>query len=83
MMYDMKVMDILKGVAKKTKSKVAKELLEDDGTEAAKIAAMQLFHEAMEAFCEGEMSWKEAVDDIHENLKAMKVEAKGEEKEEK
>jgi hypothetical protein len=68
-----KTIEILRGVAKKTKSPVAKELIQDNEYEDAKCAAEQLFHEAMEEYCEGEMSWKETVDDLYENLKAISM----------
>ena len=73
MMYGMneKVTAMLRKVASKTKSPVAKELMKDDEYEAACCLARQLFSEMMEEVGEGEMKWKEAVDDLAANLKAI------------
>ena len=64
-------MEMLRGVAKKTGSPVAKELLKDKYFEEARSLAYRLFDETMEEFCEGEMTWKEAVADLKENLMAL------------
>lgn len=73
MLGNEKTIEILRGVAKKTKSAVAKELVKDNEFADAKCAAAQLFHEAMEEFEEGEMSWKEVVEDLKANLMAIKM----------
>lgn len=77
---------MLKKVQKKTKSPVADELMKDHDFEDACSLAHQLFSEMMEEFKEGEMSWSEAVDDLHANLKALEMptppEVEEEEKEE-
>lgn len=70
---DKGVIAILKGVAGKTKSKVAKELVADKDYEDACSAAHQLFYEMMEEVKEGEMSWKEAVEDLRKNLLAIEM----------
>lgn len=64
---------MLRKVAKKTKSPVAEELSKDHDFEDACSLAYQLYSEMMEEFKEGEMSWKEAVDDLYENLKALEM----------
>jgi hypothetical protein len=78
-----KVIDILKNVSKKTKSKVAKELMMDKEFEAACSAAHQLFDEMMEEVREGEMEWKEAVNDLRGNLLAVDMPEYPEAKEER
>lgn len=72
MMYSgSKAFEMLRGVAKKTGSPVAKELVKDKEYEDACCLAHQLFDEALEEFKEGEMSWKDVVKDLYENLMAM------------
>lgn len=80
-MHDPKLaVEMLRGVAKKTKSKTAKELLVGKECEAACSVADQLFHEAMECYREGDMTWVEAIEDLHNNLKAVPMpEKKGSE----
>lgn len=65
------VMSILKNVGKKTKSKMASNLLKNKECEAACQVADQLFHETMEEVKSGDMSWAEAIKDLYENLKAV------------
>lgn len=62
---------ILRGVAKKTKSKTVKKLIDEKECQAACSAADQLFHEALECFREGDMTWAEAIEDLYKNLKAV------------
>lgn len=64
-------MEKLRAIAKKTKSPVAEELAKDNEYGEACSIAHQLFDEMFEEYGEGEMTWKEAVDDLYENLKAM------------
>ena len=66
-----KVTEMLRKITKKTKSPVAKELMKDSDFEAACSLAYQLYSEMMEEFKEGEMTWKEAVKDLYENLTAL------------
>lgn len=66
-----KTIEILKGVAKKTKSPVAQELVKDEAYQSAVCAARQLVEEAFEEYCEGEMKWPEVVKDLAENLRAI------------
>ncbi len=68
-----KTIEMLRNVAKKTKSPVAKELAKDSDFEDALSVACQLFHETMEEVREGEMKWKEAVEDLHKNLMALEM----------
>lgn len=67
---------MLRKIAAKTGSKVAKGLVKERDYDAECSVACQLFYEAMDAFKEGDMSWKEAIDDLHENLKAIDVKEK-------
>lgn len=76
-----RVVELLKKVAKKTKSPVAKELVEDNAFDDACSVAHQLFYETMEEFKEGEMTWEEAIKDLYENLKAVDMPKPPEEKE--
>lgn len=78
-----KVIEILKKVSKKTKSGVAKELVKDQNYDAACSAAHQLFYEMLEEVREGEMEWKEAVNDLRENLLAIDMPKAPEAEEEK
>lgn len=66
-----KITEMLRAVTKKTKSPVAMELMKDHDFEDACSLAYQLYSEMMEEFKEGEMTWKEAIDDLYENLKAI------------
>ena len=66
-----KAIEMLRKVAKKTKSPVAEEMVKDKEFEAACCLAHQLFDEALGEFKEGEMTWKEAMKDLYENLMAM------------
>jgi len=61
----------LRKVEKKTGSPVVKELIKDKEYEETCSLAYRLFDEMMEEFREGEMSWKEAVADLKENLLAL------------
>lgn len=78
-----KTIEILKSVASKTKSPVAKELVKDNEYHDACCAARQLFEEALEEYDEGEMGWDEVVKDLAENLKAIDMPMPPEEEEEK
>ena len=64
---------MLRKIVKKTASPVAQELGKDNDFEDACSLARQLFSEMMEEFCEGEMTWKEAVDDLYANLNALEM----------
>lgn len=66
-----KTLEMLRKVAKKTKSHAAQELVKDKEFGDACSIAHELFYEAMEEFKEGEMTWKEAVEDLYKNLKAV------------
>lgn len=68
---DEKVMEILRKVAEKTGSQVAKERVKDEEYHAACHAANLLFQEMWEDYEEGEMDWKEAVNELKENLLAI------------
>jgi hypothetical protein len=68
-----KVMEILKGVAGKTKSPVAEEIVKSNDFADACCAARQLLDEAIEELADGEMTWKELVEDLSKNLKAIEM----------
>lgn len=76
-----KVFQMLRKVAKKTKSPIAQELVKDKDFEAACSLAHQLFEESLHEFKEGEMSWKEVIEDLYKNLMAMDVVKPSEEEE--
>ena len=78
-----KTLEILKKVAAKTKSPVAKELIDDEDYSSACCAARQLLDEALEEYDEGEMSWDEVVRDLAANLKAIDMPTPPEVEEEK
>lgn len=83
---DDKVLEILRSVSKKTGSMVAEERVKDEEYCAARSAAYMLFSEMWEELEEGEIEWKEAVEDLRKNLLAIDMpkppEAEEEEKEE-
>lgn len=68
-----KIIDLLRKVAKKTNSKTAKDLVKDEEYGMARAVAHNLFDEALENFCKGDMTWDETVDDLRENLKALEM----------
>jgi hypothetical protein len=68
---DNRMIEKLRKVEKKTGSPVVKELIKDKEYEETCSLAYRLFDEMMEEFREGEMSWKEAVADLKENLLAL------------
>jgi hypothetical protein len=78
-----KTIEILKGVAAKTKSPVAKELVKDEDYNASLCAAHQLLEEALEEYGEGEMTWDEVVKDLTANLNAIDMPTPPEVEEEK
>lgn len=67
------VIEKIRKIASKTKSKIAKQAVEeDDFRQNCRIAHM-LLDEAIEAVQENDMGWKEAMEDLKENLVAMEV----------
>lgn len=66
-----KVMEILKKVSKKTGSSAAEDSVKDEEYSACCQAAHMLFSEMLEEYKEGEVSWKESVEDLKKNLLAV------------
>ena len=76
-MYDNKeAIKLLRNVAGKTKSKMAIKLADEKEYALACNMAHELFDEALKEAKEGDRTWKEIVDDLSKNLKAISMSGK-------
>ena len=65
------MIEMLRKVAKKTGSHSAKVLVKSAEFEEARCIAYKLFNQSIEDYCEGDMSWKDTVKELRDNLLAM------------
>jgi hypothetical protein len=62
-------LEALKGVEKKTGSKIVKEMLSSEQREKGLKLVKSIIEEHLEEYAEGEMDWEECLDGMMEDLK--------------
>lgn len=74
--HSKQMLSALKGLKEKTKSTVVQRLVENK--ERSKSLGIPLadkvFHESMDMYLQGDMTWEETVDDLSKTLKAIDME---------